>query len=723
MRTTTVAQETALSARHRTTHVWIELENPDGVMVELTSLSGHDWMEEARIRMSADAPIGSATVTLFREIDGLSLAPLITGSTLNRDALSNYAPAIDFGRALDIYVATVLPGVTKATAAASRELLFRGFVDDTSWGGGSRIVIECRDAAGKLADRHVENLLTLGDDTVPVQIDDVMIDILEAVFGVGAVPLTVVGDPDFGIYAYELQNVTVIEALMKLADLQGWSLHQFYNDVAGDFQLTYYEPLRVGAVSTRTVGPDDYYNVSELRLNTMRARNAGELIYIDAAGVEQTITDERAGSADPKTRRLIRLDMRNSSIRDSVQATALLTAVMDDVHIPELTQRIDCAFLWPVEIGDLQTYSANGVHYDTNQSLAVFAYEHVLRQDARRTYITASGKPSGGYYRWVAREDPLETEPAPVSSLVPRERTLTTLNVTLSAKPATARIHYRSYLEGDAPTTPAEWLLGVASPVTITIPRHSSLSTFLQHFARMNNAPDETVREAEFDPDESADIGISSVAESPRNVAVIELDFVDSDLARWRLYAKRGEYPTTNGLADGPIDQTCRRADGDRNDENVVSFYVTDGTWYFIAVGLDWAGQVGLRATASLLIEAPPSGTLIGRISAVGVSLVDTGASVYVHRVTWHADATIVANSASYTVRVYERIQGQTSWTEITGAAIAATTETFDSPQVFPLAKPNGEYRTYEYRIDLIHAVDGVVQQATGQYSAYYAVS
>jgi hypothetical protein len=209
-----------------------------------------------------------------------------------------------------------------------------------------------------------------------------------------------------------------MEALRALRDLIGWNLHWRWNVAAGAFRITFYEPIRdraslSGFTPDWTFGPDDYYDLPGVKLSLGGVRTAGELLYLDADGVEQTETDDRSGPTAAFGDRFMRLDYRGSrSIQTQAQAAALIGSVLDDVSVPPLLQKMDAPFHWPVELCDVHNFTTNDVHYDTTQTLAVFGYTHILEPRRIRTLIDSSGQPSGGYRRWLAKEHiPVERAP------------------------------------------------------------------------------------------------------------------------------------------------------------------------------------------------------------------------------------------------------------------------------------------------------------------------
>lgn len=439
-RVTTTAQAERLAAYDRETHAFIEIEDADGNYQDIGNIQDEDFFDALTIEASSDQPISSASLTLWRASEARSLVPLMEDSPLNVDSTGAYAPLLNPVRGIRVKVATMLPGETPADG--DKVLLWEGLIDEIDW-ARELIRIEARDPMARLNDTIISTTTTYGDDGGGENIDDVMQDILDDVFGASVYPLTVVGTPTLAIAEYELGNVSVLEALKALADLIGWNLHWRWDAAESEFRLTFYEPDRDNVTPSYTFGPDDYYDVSAAALGVAGIRNVGEVVYTDGDGDQQTVTDTRAGSVAIYGERFIRIDAQGTSIINGTQADALLESVLDDLESPQVLQEIDAALHWPIELGDVHTYSANGVHYDSDQTYACFAYRHEITPDRVRTVIQASGKPSGGFKRWLARAGvATELPPEPVYDLRVTMRAETIPTVSGTVRGATWDIHY-----------------------------------------------------------------------------------------------------------------------------------------------------------------------------------------------------------------------------------------------------------------------------------------
>lgn len=112
----------AWSAGALVNHLDVLIERPSGettVMQSYRDFGGRYWIKSLSIqRPSVDQPIGSGTLTLFRQVGTDSLAPLMTASAMNQDG-EVYAPALDFGREIEIRSAQEPAGVLLSASAGA----------------------------------------------------------------------------------------------------------------------------------------------------------------------------------------------------------------------------------------------------------------------------------------------------------------------------------------------------------------------------------------------------------------------------------------------------------------------------------------------------------------------------------------------------------------------------------------------------------------------------
>lgn len=116
MRTITSAQRAQIAAAARAVFAKFEVQNPDGVWTDVTTgLSTPDWLNAATLTESIDQAAQQFTATLLRDAGTLSLAPLRTDSTLNRNAAGSYAPLLDLRRMWRAFVGVAPAGSTAPT--------------------------------------------------------------------------------------------------------------------------------------------------------------------------------------------------------------------------------------------------------------------------------------------------------------------------------------------------------------------------------------------------------------------------------------------------------------------------------------------------------------------------------------------------------------------------------------------------------------------------------
>ncbi len=385
MRTTTAGENTILGARQGAYALKIEIKDSGGSYINYATLSGLDWQDRAEITQDANQRVAQATVMIAREADGNSLAPLITAD-------------IDAGRATRISGSRVAIG-----SAASYKVLFQGVID--RWDcNADPMVLVARDDMGVLVDRWVEDETPYGTDAgKPIQ--DVMQDIINDWAGAAFSLYTPIA-PGFLITPYRQKKESVLSALQTLADMIGWVLEYRWDDGTSAFRLTFYEPDRTPAATLWTFGKDDYYDVTKLAVDRLEIRNAVTIRYTDSATTTRSsYSNTDATSIAAYGRRWMEIEEADDSPIDSdAEATTMGDAALSDLASPIAEQEIEVDLFWPVQLGDFQKYTANNVHYDVDQSLAVTGYTHVFEKGCGKTHIAARGAGAVAHTRgWFKR--------------------------------------------------------------------------------------------------------------------------------------------------------------------------------------------------------------------------------------------------------------------------------------------------------------------------------
>ncbi|HEY0094480.1 MAG TPA: hypothetical protein VGB96_09160, partial [Archangium sp.] len=122
---------------------------PDGATWHnLSALFERDFLEGVEVDESLDSPVAQATVRVLREVNGLSLSPLVTDSRAN-NLVGTYAPLIDAGRAFRVEVGLAPLGCEPGPADWLP--LFYGRIDEVD-AGDEVLTFKGRDFAGVLQD-------------------------------------------------------------------------------------------------------------------------------------------------------------------------------------------------------------------------------------------------------------------------------------------------------------------------------------------------------------------------------------------------------------------------------------------------------------------------------------------------------------------------------------------------------------------------------------------
>ncbi|QRK06043.1 fibronectin type III domain-containing protein [Archangium violaceum] len=380
---------------------------------DLTNLFGRDFLDSVDVDEGLDNPVGQASVRVMRELDGLSLAPLMETSRAN-NLPGDYAPLLQAGRPFRVEAAVVPLGF-EPLPAAWRPLFF-GRIDRVD-SGPEIITFTGRDMAGVLQDVWVPEGTYGSDDGTPLE--TVCNQILVAA-----------GLSDFALYTpqaslqllgkYKQERQPVMDALSKLAVGRGWEVRWKYRPDTGDWGLWLWGPDRAGTAPTWTYGPSDYQYLGEFTTSLENVRTRVEVTYsdeedLDAAGQPKRKTvareDEAAtqrygyitsgGIALPRTMWLA--EATTSGIRTHDEAVRLAEAGLADLSTCDVGASVEVRFHPGFDLADLVQLAPNGFHFTTAQVLAVRQVTHTLTSTDGKTRLALNGKPSLGARLWLSR--------------------------------------------------------------------------------------------------------------------------------------------------------------------------------------------------------------------------------------------------------------------------------------------------------------------------------
>lgn len=415
MRTITGLERTRLSNDHANFYLRVEVKDGAGTYRDLTAEGGVNYIDSVTWSASIDQPVMTGTVTMKREHRTLSLAPLVATSPLNLIG-ALYAPLLDVGRSIRISTAVTLPGVAPLTGDWKE--VFLGVITDIDF-SSDPMSLTIADLGSVLLDTQIELAQTYGD-AGGIPVETVMQSILDDNVGAGIITLYTPVSPTWNILPYEQATGGLLDALRALAIQIGWDVRYMY-DASNVFRLTFFNPDRAKTTADATIGPSEYLSVQRLSISNADVRNVVKVNYQDkvSLNIGSAIASD-SGSILEFQRRYMEIGEGSSSNIDTqAEAQAMADAAVSDLSQPLADQVIEQFYFWPVAVGDLLGYTANGVHYTDDQKFGVIAYTHTLALNTHRTSIAVRGHVAGAYRQWLLTRNGLfsgqiSTGPAPL---------------------------------------------------------------------------------------------------------------------------------------------------------------------------------------------------------------------------------------------------------------------------------------------------------------------
>lgn len=411
--------------------VWVEDAN--GIMRDYATRGGRNWIHSLHYEQTIDAPIGTATVKLLRESKKLSLAPFKTDSLYNNtpfllaDLSAGTGPALDAGRRVVIETASVPLGTRpEDLVAADWHMVFEGSVDSVD-SSQPQIVLECRDKGAQLADVWFPVPNIVSSDAGNIQ--GALAQLLDLGHLDEAVTLYVPVAPDpeilVGQFRYDIEPV--MDALQRVAGVNGWDLRYRFIDAFQNFQLTFQDPGRTKTVPDFVFGARSYIDVKTLKIDRIPIRNDFSLSYRpdNDTGVDRvTVYDYSPESVRRYGRRSMNIqEADDSPINNADSAALMLSLIKFDLSAPEAEQQVEMLYCWFVELQNLIRFIANHVHSDTDLDLGVVGISHTLSDQQTRTTLTCRGRPGGSYWNWLGRRPVVPGGGVPIDPDAPSDAT------------------------------------------------------------------------------------------------------------------------------------------------------------------------------------------------------------------------------------------------------------------------------------------------------------
>jgi hypothetical protein len=406
MRPLSAEQAAAQAAPDRSVFVRVRIDSTgSGGFVDLTNYEGRNWLGTVSYEDGLDNPGATASFELRRESFRLSLSPMMIDAKANQQPWLTYLPFLAVGRAVIIESATLASDTTPT--AGDWQNVFEGEIDDLDFGGNvSAIRISCRDKIGRLLDTWIENQGVYGSAFPGTAVETIMQSILNTWAGAPVPTLYVPVSPSFNVLPYIQEKAPVIEALRKLSQQFGWDVRYRWDPGTLAWRLTLFDPGRSTTVPDYTIGPSRYTDLSSLRSSKESIRNYIRIVWTDyATKVRQATIVQDVLSAAKYGRRFMEIcEAATSQIDTAGEASTFASAALSDLAEPGLEKDAELPYFFPVETTDYLAFSPNGVHYDSEQRLAVVAWRSSFSKDKATTVLTCRGKPAGAFARWLTIE-------------------------------------------------------------------------------------------------------------------------------------------------------------------------------------------------------------------------------------------------------------------------------------------------------------------------------
>lgn len=403
MRTRTALEQEILTTPGKAyqAHWEFWVEDPDGVYVNLSALAGKNWQVGFERIRGIDQPVPTVTVELWREDEDGSLAPLMGGSPLNRDALGQYKRLLNAGRGW--YIRNVLTNVGNVPAPGDWWELIRGQIDDVNWPERkSKITLACRDLGGILLETTTKDELEFGVDGQSLEAG------LQLVLDHWKPGVQIYVPVATGLTIPKLKvprDVKLLPALREEATRFAMDLRYLWDAGTSSFRLTLYTPDRDKEIPDLTISPSLYKDIRQLSISRLNVRNSFTIWYPDKnTGKIERIDRLNQPSIDEYEEFWMGFEEGpNSPLDDAVKASAFLGAADSDVSEPLLDQEVEMMFFPHLELGDLLELEPNNIHHDSAQKLAALTIRDRVYPTERRTWVQGREKPAGMFLPWFRR--------------------------------------------------------------------------------------------------------------------------------------------------------------------------------------------------------------------------------------------------------------------------------------------------------------------------------
>lgn len=346
-------------------------------------------IKRATLNASVDLATIEGTVTFQRGLGEESLSPYITSALVN-----DTVPLMWPGNLLTLYCAVTAPGVEPT--GTDFKIILNGRIDHVNAAGPDEVVVRFRDVGAALLNKWIEAPKPYGGTPGGIAAETVIASILtDNGFAAGTV-LNPGADSGFMIRQFMQERMPVLEALRRIALQIGWEMRHYPR--FGPIVL-FQDPDRAKA-SQATISPDIYRAVTKLEVGDDDVRNRWRIGYPAVEGDAPTlfVTVQNAASIAQYGPRFAEIvEDSSSNINTLGEATTFVNAALADTKDPLSDFAVEM-LPWPaVELNDVYTFPANGVHLDASHVWAISGYQHNFSKGSGRTTLFTRGKPIAAY--------------------------------------------------------------------------------------------------------------------------------------------------------------------------------------------------------------------------------------------------------------------------------------------------------------------------------------
>lgn len=467
----------------------VQVKDSGGTFRDLSTYAGENLLKHLTWHEDIDSPGITWEAVFVREMELLSLAPLMQTSGLNRqfNIATAYAALIQVGRQMKVEYSLQ---AEDDPAAPTWLLAFTGYIDTVSWGESDDITISGRGDEAVLIDTYIERdrvyalatganadrgcyifqtsavfstTYAVGDRVVPTNlninghfyrvtsittgipattepawptgagstvvsggvtftesgsttstvgtaVETVEQQILNDTMGIGVVTLNTPVSPAWLVKWFQVSRQLLFDELRLLADQIGWCIRPKFDAGSGTMKLTLYDPVRSNTTSARTFSKS-LATVKRAEIRIADIRNAIDLIFSDSQDLDSGGHPKRKKISVTDPASIAKYGRRwgevqeadTSNIDTSAEATTLANAILSDLKEPSADFEVSVPLFPQIELTDLYTLAANGVHFDVDQKLAVVGFDHVYSADECTTTFRVRGTPASGKSMWLQR--------------------------------------------------------------------------------------------------------------------------------------------------------------------------------------------------------------------------------------------------------------------------------------------------------------------------------